>query len=583
MTDSASTLPSILVIDDDSEVRYSLSRVLSSRQYQVIEAASGEQGIAIVKKNPPDLIFLDVRMSGMSGLDALQHIRSANPRQMVILMTAFGTAQTAIEAMKYGAFDYIMKPFEPRKVLSLAENALKARDDMRASSGYKPSINSEDYKEGIVGSSQPMQDVFKIIGQVTASDVTVMITGESGTGKELVARSIWKHSHRANKPFIAVNCAAIPDNLIESELFGHEKGSFTGATSQRLGKFELCDGGTIFLDEIGDMALATQTKILRVLQQGEIQRVGGTGTIKVDVRILAATNKNLETMIREKTFREDLYYRLNVVRIRMPALRDRAADIPQIVDFCLQNLVRQKKTRVNKVSPEAMGVLARHRWPGNVRELENVIYRSAVIAQGDAILMKDLPQEILAVAGAAGAPSPADGAGAPAQIPLPPPAPPAATPAPMAPPAPASMTAPAPATAPATAPVPAAAAPPVTPAAAVPPAAQPSAPVAPAESAAPSGALPAAAEAAPAAGARATAGHPAPAEAPEALTIDGALDFLHARLSADNEPILERLEREMIVRVYKAENGNLARAAEKLGMTRATLRKRMEDPGVKNK
>jgi DNA-binding NtrC family response regulator len=236
--------------------------------------------------------------------------------------------------------------------------------------------------------------VFKTIGQVTASDVTVMITGESGTGKELVARSIWKHSHRAGKAFIAVNCAAIPDNLIESELFGHEKGSFTGATTQRLGKFELCDGGTIFLDEIGDMAPATQTKILRVLQQGEIQRVGGTETIRVDVRILAATNKDLEAMVKAKTFREDLYYRLNVVRIRMPALRERADDVPQIVDYCLQKLLKQRKTRVAKVSPEAMAVLVRHDWPGNVRELENVIYRSAVIAQGDAILVKDLPAEI---------------------------------------------------------------------------------------------------------------------------------------------------------------------------------------------
>lgn len=385
----------ILVIDDDAEIRYSLSRVLSSRGYQVTEAPNGEQGVALVKKGPaPDLVLLDVRMSGIGGIEALQLIRAANPRQLVILMTAFGTAQTAIEAMKYGAFDYMMKPFDPQKVLALAEAALKTRADLRAVSDYKPTINADDYREGIVGSSPVMQEVFKIIGQVTASDVTVMITGESGTGKELVARSIWKHSHRSGKPFIAVNCAAIPDNLIESELFGHEKGSFTGATGQRLGKFELCDGGTIFLDEIGDMALATQTKILRVLQAGEIQRVGGTETIKVDVRVIGATNKDLEEMVKAKTFREDLYYRLNVVRIKMPPLRERGEDIPQIVDFCLQNLVKQKKARVTKVSPEAMAALTRHDWPGNVRELENVIYRSAVIAQGDAILVKDLPAEI---------------------------------------------------------------------------------------------------------------------------------------------------------------------------------------------
>ena len=401
MSDTAAKPPTILVVDDDAEIRYSLSRVLSSRKYHVVEAPSGEAGIALVKKGPaPDLVFLDVRMGAMGGIEALQHIRSVNPKQLVILMTAFGTAQTAIEAMKYGAFDYVMKPFDPAKVLALAENALKAHADLRAVGDYKPTVNIDDYREGIVGSSSAMQSVFKTIGQVTASDVTVMITGESGTGKELVARSIWKHSHRAAKPFIAVNCAAIPDNLIESELFGHEKGSFTGATGQRLGKFELCDGGTIFLDEIGDMALATQTKILRVLQAGEIQRVGGTETIKVDVRILAATNKDLEEMVKGKTFREDLYYRLNVVRIKMPPLRDRGEDIPQIVDFCLQNLVKQKKARASKVSPEAMTVLTRHTWPGNVRELENVIYRSAVIAQGDAILEKDLPVEIRGATGA---------------------------------------------------------------------------------------------------------------------------------------------------------------------------------------
>jgi two-component system nitrogen regulation response regulator GlnG len=424
-------LPTILVIDDDAEIRYSLTRVLSAGQYRVVEAPSGEEGAALVKKGPPpDLVFLDVRMSGMGGIETLQHIRSANPKQLVVLMTAFGTAQTAIEAMKYGAFDYVMKPFDPAKVLALAENALKVHADLRAVGDYKPSINTEDYKEGIVGSSLVMQEVFKVIGQVTASDVTVMITGESGSGKELVARSIWKHSHRSGKPFIAVNCAAIPDNLIESELFGHEKGSFTGATGQRIGKFELCDGGTIFLDEIGDMALSTQTKILRVLQQGDIQRVGGSETIKVDVRTIAATNKDLEEMVRAKTFREDLYYRLNVVRIKMPPLRERAEDIPQIVEFCLQNLVKQRKARVSRLSPEALGVLVRYRWPGNVRELENVVYRSAVIAQGDAILVKDLPPEIREAVGMVilGPTAPAPAAG---PVPAPPAAPvPAAAPAP---------------------------------------------------------------------------------------------------------------------------------------------------------
>jgi two-component system nitrogen regulation response regulator GlnG len=384
----------ILVIDDDAEVRYSLNRVLSSQRYKVLEAASGEEGVAAVKRQPPDVVLLDNRMTGISGLETLQHIRAANSRQLVILMTAYGTAQTAIEAMKYGAFDYVVKPFDPAKLLALVENALRTQADIRSAGGVQPVINSDEHKEGIVGSSAPMQQVFKVIGQVATSDVTVMITGESGTGKELVARSIHRHSHRSARPFVAVNCSAIPENLIESELFGHERGAFTGATAQRLGKFEVCDGGTIFLDEIGDMTPTTQTKILRVLQEGEIQRVGSSETIKVNVRVLAATNKNLEVLVKDKEFREDLYYRLNVVRLRLPPLRERVEDVPQIVDFFLQSLAKAKKTKARKVSPEALAILCRHSWPGNVRELENVIYRSAVIAQGDAILPKDLPDEV---------------------------------------------------------------------------------------------------------------------------------------------------------------------------------------------
>lgn len=500
MSDAPAKTPTILVIDDDAEIRYSLSRVLSSRNYTVTEAASGEEGIAMVKKGPvPDLVFLDVRMSGMTGIEALQHIRSVNPKQLVVLMTAFGTAQTAIEAMKYGAFDYVMKPFDPEKVLSLAQNALKTHADLRAISDYKSTINPDDYREGIVGSSPVMQEVFKIIGQVTASDVTVMITGESGTGKELVARSIWKHSHRSNKPFIAVNCAAIPDNLIESELFGHEKGSFTGATGQRLGKFELCDGGTIFLDEIGDMALATQTKILRVLQQGEIQRVGGTETTRVDVRIIAATNKDLEQMVKGKLFREDLYYRLNVVRIKMPPLRERPEDIPQIVDFCLQNLLKQKKTKVSKLSPEALALLVRHRWPGNVRELENVVYRSAVIAQGDAILIKDLPAEIRGLEEATS--------------------------------------------------------------------------VAPIETATPPPAL--AADVAGTAASATVSSGPAASTVPPApsISLSDALDRVFAQLSTGGEPLFTRLEREMVTRALAAENGDEAKAAKRLGLSRTGLQK----------
>lgn len=390
--------PTILIIDDDDDLRYSLTRVLSGKNYHVLEAASGEEGLEMVQKTKVQVILLDNRMKGMSGMEALQHLRGMNPNAMIILMTAYGTTQTTIEAMKFGAFDYVMKPFDLKKILSLIESAVKASADLDRANTAEESqtnISEEDVEGGIIGSSPAMQDVFKMIGQVAASDVTVMVTGESGTGKELIARAVYQNSLRSQKPYIAVNCAAIPENLIESELFGHEKGSFTGATSQRIGKFELCDGGTIFLDEIGDMAISTQTKILRALQEGEIQRVGSSETIKVDVRMLAATNKPLEEMVKEKTFREDLYYRLNVVRIHLPALRERMEDVPQLIDFVLKRLAQDSKADAKTISPEALAILSQHRWPGNVRELENLVYRSAVIAQGETILIKDLPQEVI--------------------------------------------------------------------------------------------------------------------------------------------------------------------------------------------
>jgi len=408
MSSAALPNPKILVIDDDDDLRYSLKRVLSGRAYEVIEADSGEAGIKVAEAEKPHVILLDNRMKGMSGIEALQHLRGINPNAMIILMTAYGTTQTTIEAMKFGAFDYIMKPFDLKKILSLTEAAVAASSDLvRASQGeIAAGISQEDVDVGIIGNSPAMQGVFKMIGQVAASEVTVMVTGESGTGKELIARSIYQNSLRANKPYVAVNCAAIPENLIESELFGHEKGSFTGATGQRIGKFELCDGGTIFLDEIGDMAPATQTKILRALQEGEIQRVGSSETIRVNVRMLAATNKPLEEMVKQKTFREDLYYRLNVVRIQLPPLRERMEDVPQLADFVLKRLAKESKAHVRSVSPEAMALLMRYNWPGNVRELENMIYRSAVMAQSEMILVKDLPQDILKAVGESRLPVP---------------------------------------------------------------------------------------------------------------------------------------------------------------------------------
>lgn len=499
--------PKILIVDDDDDLRYSLKRVLSGHNYQVFEAASGEEGIEMAQKHKVQVILLDNRMKGMSGIEALQHLRGINPNAMIILMTAYGTTQTTIEAMKFGAFDYIMKPFDLKKILALTESALSASNDLdRANSSEitGQGISQEDIEGGIIGSSSAMQTVFKMIGQVAASDVTVMVTGESGTGKELIARAIYQNSLRAQKPYIAVNCAAIPENLIESELFGHEKGSFTGATSQRIGKFELCDSGTIFLDEIGDMALSTQTKILRALQEGEIQRVGSSETIKVSVRMLAATNKPLEEMVKEKTFREDLYYRLNVVRIQLPPLRERLEDVPQLIDFVLKRLARDSKADVKSISPEALALLSKYRWPGNVRELENLVYRSAVMAQGETILNKDLPQEVIRAV-----------ASNPLQVDA------------------------------------------------------PSAPVATTVESETSDNLN---KTSPKAEAQ-------PAIIPETVGLplddpfDGAYTQLRAKIGTN---ILEHLEREIIARALKECAGKQVKTAEILGMTRATLRKRID-------
>ena len=387
---------SILIIDDDAEIRYSLDRVLTTMGHRTISADSGEQGIETAKKENVDLIFLDNRMDGISGIETLQHLRSSAPHSMVILMTAYGTTQTAIEAMKHGAFDYVLKPFDLQKLKELVERALKAGiDSVSSEDTYEQILNTSDYAEGIVGSGEKMQQVLKKVGQVAASEATVMVTGESGTGKELIARCIHRHSYRADAPFHAVNCAAIPENLIESELFGHEKGSFTGATDAKAGQFELCHKGTLFLDEIGDMGLTTQTKILRAIQEGEIQRVGAVKVKKVDVRLIAATHKNLEEMVQEKEFREDLYYRLNVVRIETPPLRERLEDIPELIDFMLQRLNKNHSTGTTEISREAMEILNQYNWPGNVRELENVLHSASVLSKGKRILTKDLPENIL--------------------------------------------------------------------------------------------------------------------------------------------------------------------------------------------
>ncbi len=384
----------LLLIDDEADVQYSFRRIFDSPEIEIATASSGEEGLKLIPKFSPDLVMMDVRMIGLSGLETLRRLRQTNAKLPVIIMTAYGTTQTAIEAMKLGAYDYVLKPFDVPKLKSLVANALEASRAMKRVVSYEPLLESEDYDIGIVGRTEAMQNVFKLIGQLAMSDATALITGESGTGKELIARAIYGHSKRSDRPFLAINCAAIPENLLESELFGHEKGAFTGATNQRIGKFEQCNGGTLFLDEIGDMTPATQTKILRVLQNGTFERVGGNQPIKVDVRIIAATNKALEQAVAEKQFREDLFYRLNVVRVRVPALRERRADIRLLVDYFLRKFAAKTKQPVKAVTDEALRALQAYGWPGNVRELENVIHRALVVTKGDAILPGDLPAEI---------------------------------------------------------------------------------------------------------------------------------------------------------------------------------------------
>src|SRR3954464_10665236 len=333
----------LLLIDDEADVQYSFQRTFAdSPEIELTTASSGEEGLKVIPRLKPDLVIMDVRMGGITGLETLRRIRQIDSRLLVILMTAYGTTQTAIEAMKLGAYDYLLKPFDVPKLKEIITNALKAANDMRQVVSYQPLLETEDYELGIVGRSEPMQQVFKLIGQLAGSDATALITGESGTGKELVSRAIYHHSNRSQQSFLAVNCAAIPEQLLESELFGHERGAFTGAAMQRIGKFEQCNRGTIFLDEIGDMTPATQTKILRVLQNGTFERVGGNTGIKVDVRVIAATNKPLEAAVAARQFREDLFYRLNVVRVHIPPLRERREDVRLLVNYFLKKFAKEQ-------------------------------------------------------------------------------------------------------------------------------------------------------------------------------------------------------------------------------------------------
>lgn len=384
----------ILLIDDEVDVQYSFKRIFNSPEVQITTASSGEEGLLSLRAYKPDLVIMDVRMAGLSGLETLRKIRELDTKLPVLIMTAYGTTQTAIEAMKLGAYDYLLKPFDVPKLKTIVFDALKAAKAIVQTDSFQPLLENEDYEQGIIGRSEPMQEVFKTIGQVAGSSATVLVTGESGTGKELVAKAIHKHGNRAAKPFVAINCAAIPEALLESELFGHERGAFTGAHAQRIGRFEQCHGGTIFLDEIGDMPLATQAKILRIIQTGAFERVGGNTPLSVDVRIIAATNKVLEQAVATREFREDLFYRLNVVRIQMPPLRDRSGDIRLLINFFLKKISQTQNQLPKSISEESLEILEKHAWPGNVRELENVIHRAIVMASGNTILASNLPPEL---------------------------------------------------------------------------------------------------------------------------------------------------------------------------------------------
>ena len=380
----------ILIVDDDKSIRYSLKRMMEEK-YSILTAKNGEEALERVKETFPDLIIMDIKMPGRSGIEILKEIKWMDPKSLVIIMTAYGTTDTAIEAMKYGAFDYILKPFPIPQMRGLVEKALALRKLMKEEVTYaSPAVGPEEKEERIVGSSPKMQEIYKMMGQVAPSDVTVLLRGESGTGKELAARAIYHHSLRSNQPFLPVNCAAIPDTLLESELFGHEKGAFTGATSRRIGKLEQSQGGTIFLDEIGDMSLSTQAKLLRVLQEKSFERLGGMETIKVDIRLIVATNKNLEEAISSGKFREDLYYRLNVVSIMIPPLRERREDIPDLVSYFLKKFNRELKKGIVGITPSAMEKNTSYGWPGNIRQLENVLKRAMVLCQGEWILEDQL-------------------------------------------------------------------------------------------------------------------------------------------------------------------------------------------------
>ncbi len=383
----------ILIIDDDDQLRKSFHKLLLQEGYSIDSAASGEAGITMIRQHPPDLVILDMRLPGMNGFETFKVIHEIESKLPVIIMTAYGTTETAIEATKMGAFDYILKPFDIPDMLTVIGQAIEAGRFMRSPIDVNGAPDKAN-REAIIGRSVPMQEVYKAIGRVAPTDATVLIRGESGTGKELVARAVYQHSLRANKPFLVINCVAIPDSLLESELFGYEKGAFTGANHRRVGKLEQASGGTVFLDEIGDMPFSLQSKMLRLLQERSIERLGGRETIPVDVRIIAATNRNLETAIEAGRFREDLYYRLKVVTVWLPPLKDRSGDIPLLSEYFLSRFFKELGMDCPGITPEAEQLLAGYPWPGNVRELANTIQKTVIFNRGTPLSADDISHAV---------------------------------------------------------------------------------------------------------------------------------------------------------------------------------------------
>jgi DNA-binding NtrC family response regulator len=383
--------PSILLIDDDDSLRRVIEFSLAESGYRVQAAASGLEGLRLFERDAFDAVITDITMPGMSGMEVLAKVRERDERIPVVVITAYGTIESAVEAMKKGAFDYITKPFNRDELRLTVGKALKMRRLEKENSELRAEVTDRYRFESVIGTSEAIRTVLDLAGRVAASDASVLITGETGTGKELLAKGIHYNSLRSEGPFVAVNCAAIPENLIESELFGHVKGAFTGAVKDREGKFELASGGTLFLDEIADLRVDLQAKILRALQELHVDRVGGNRPVPVDVRVLAATNKDVERAVKEGGFREDLYYRLSVIMLHVPPLRERREDIPLLVEHFLNKFNPGKNLRVD---PEAMALLASFGWPGNVRELENAVQRASVLRRGEVITPAELPDKL---------------------------------------------------------------------------------------------------------------------------------------------------------------------------------------------